>query len=120
MPVPVSYLAAVAREKLLSEAGCKDHNLQRIVHHSKLYDTLLLQYYDEEDRLEKEKIEHREIAKTNYCRQLDSISENGDNNATYVEMSPLEHDLGFEKDFSLTTSEANAAVSVCEIDGSEP
>jgi hypothetical protein len=122
MSVQVYYLAAVAREKLLSEAGCKDHNLHRIVHHSQLYDTLLLQYYDEEDRLEKGKTQRYEIAKTTskHCRQLDPISENGDDNTTYVVLSPSGYDSGNEKDFSLTTSDANATVSVCEVDDSEP
>jgi len=43
-------VAAIARAKLLHEAGSKDHDLRRIVHHAILYDTLLQQCYDEEEQ----------------------------------------------------------------------
>ena len=50
----IYHIASLAKEKLLSEAEHKDHNLVRIVHHAQLYDLLLEKYHEEEDREEQE------------------------------------------------------------------
>ena len=106
----IYQIASLAKEKLLTEAQHKDHNLVRIVHHAQLYDMLLEKYYEEEDRKGEEALKEEARGRKGFAAHvecnLQGIPEEPEEISN--EHSDTESDTDSDSDFEDTASDLMA------------